>query len=189
MEDSPTSNSHPDSSECQMITEIEAENLIGKVQENLLVTEKVLDTNVKGATDIHGTKMLFPMEPLKIIGGMVSGKSKNLDFQNLQAKECYTVIQEAFRKRKKTEDTITMAEECRAKKMSMMPSKAETSKMYLILPSHAERHKDAIYKIISNKKVKLCNNSFYKNISSNVEFQVAFTNSKNVKKLIVRAKI
>ena len=62
--------------------EIEAENLIRKVQENLLVTEKVLGTNEKGATDIRGTKMLFPMEPIKIIGGMISGKSNPQIFKN-----------------------------------------------------------------------------------------------------------
>ena len=56
MEDSHTSHSHPDSSKCQMITEVEAENLIGKVQENILVTEMVLGTNKMGATDIRGQK-------------------------------------------------------------------------------------------------------------------------------------
>ena len=33
----------------------------------------------------------------------------------------------------------------------------------------------------SKEKVKLCNNSLYKNIFNDVEFRAAFTNSKNVK--------
>ena len=45
---------------------------------------KVLDTNIKGATDICGTKMLFLMEPLKIIGGMLSEKSKISDDNQLE---------------------------------------------------------------------------------------------------------
>ena len=45
---------------------------------------KVLSTNKMRATDIHGTQMLFPMEPLKIIGGLTTVKSKTSDFQNLQ---------------------------------------------------------------------------------------------------------
>ena len=56
----------------------------------------------KGKTnkDISRTKGLFPMDPLKIIGGTISGisgKSTFKDFRSLQSKEYYNVVQEESR--------------------------------------------------------------------------------------------
>ena len=65
----------------------------------------------------------------------------------------------------------------------------ESSSIYLILPSYAEKHKSNINKIIAKEKQKLCSNMFYNSIFSNVNFNIAFTNDRNVKNLIVRTKL
>ena len=66
---------------------------------------------------------------------------------------------------------------------------AESSKnptMYLIMPGYATVHKKEIKNILQNEKAKLCSN---KTFSKVVDFNIAFSNSKNLKKLIVRTKI
>ena len=63
------------------------------------------------------------------------------------------------------------------------------SSMYLVLPSYAEPHKIAIKKILDAEKAKLCTNSQLKKCFDNIEFKIAFANSKNIKQLIVRTKI
>ena len=65
----------------------------------------------------------------------------------------------------------------------------ETSSVYLILPSYAEKHKAEIKMIIAHKKTQLCCNKFYYDIFNNVEFNIAFANSRNIKKMIVRTKL
>ena len=97
--------SHDSPSECQMITATKAESLICKdhksrlVNESRLVKEKNLVTNDKEATDISGTKILFPREPRKIIG-------------------------QSIKKRKAAQPT-SMAEKSRTKKMSTVPATLE----------------------------------------------------------------
>ena len=61
--------------------------------------------------------------------------------------------------------------------------------LYLVLPSYAEPQKKAIKKIIADEKAKLCSNSLFKNIFTSIDFQIAFSNSKNIKQIIVRTKI
>ena len=63
------------------------------------------------------------------------------------------------------------------------------SVMYLVLPSYAEPHKNTIKKILDAEKAKLCMNSQIKKCFDAIEFKIAFTNSKNIKQLIVRTKI
>ena len=65
----------------------------------------------------------------------------------------------------------------------------ESSSIYLILPSYAERHKAKIKEIISQEKAKLCCNKYYNNIFSNVEFNIAYSNSGNLKNILVRTKL
>ena len=79
-----------------------------------------------------------------------------------------------------------MEKVCRRRKIKIS---AEPSNMYLILPSYAEQHKAEIKMIIANEKAKLCRNAFSKNIFFNVEFKIAFANSRNIKKMIVSSKI
>ena len=63
------------------------------------------------------------------------------------------------------------------------------SNMYLVLPSYTEPHKKAIKKLIAEEKEKLCSNSLFKQLFANIDFKIAFSNSKNIKKLIVRTKV
>ena len=61
---------------------------------NHLEKENFLKTNDKEEADISETKCLFPMEPLKIMGGTKSRKSESADFRKSQSKACYNVVQE-----------------------------------------------------------------------------------------------
>ena len=59
---------------------------------------------------------------------------------------------------------------------------AESSKkstMYLIMPGYAEAHKKESKKILQNKKAKLCSNKTFSKIFEDVDFNIAFSNSKN----------
>ena len=135
-----------------MVLETEVESLPCQAQERLLVEKIRLEKkqislsfpNDSAFTDINGTKDLFPMGPLTITGGTMSGypsESTIQDFCSLLAKEPNFVIQET----RDTPTTITkealgtktpLEEECRRRKLSAMLS-TETNKMYLILSSYA----------------------------------------------------
>ena len=67
--------------------------------------------------------------------------------------------------------------------------KTKNSTLYLIMPSYAEAHKKEIKKILQNEKAKLCSNKTFSKVFEDVDFNIAFSNSKNLKKLIVRTKI
>ena len=63
---------------------------------SFLVEGNIPNSSGKAITDISGTANLFTMEPLKIIGGAISGlsrKSTVKDFQFLHSKEHYNVAQ------------------------------------------------------------------------------------------------
>ena len=51
------------------------------------------------------------------------------------------------------------------------------------------RKSKAINKLIADEKAKLCSNSLFKQVFANIDFRIAFANSKNIKKLIVRTKV
>ena len=57
------------------------------------------------------------------------------------------------------------------------PSKP--SNMYLVLPSYTEPQKNTIKKLIADEKAKLCSNSLFKHVFANIDFRIAFANSKN----------
>ena len=61
--------------------------------------------------------------------------------------------------------------------------------VYLILPSYAEKHSKEIKQIIATEKHKLRSNNFYSEIFSNVDINIAYSNRRNIKKLIVRTKL
>ena len=63
------------------------------------------------------------------------------------------------------------------------------SDVFLILPSYAEKNSSEIKQIIANEKLKLCKSNFYNEIFRNVNIKIAYSNSKNIKKLIVRTKL
>ena len=149
--------------------------------------------------DFHGTKTLSPAGPLTICGGTISGcpsYSYVQESDSLFSTEITIVNQESKTTSRQTAATATaektMGKEVRkvktATKRSDVPNN-ELSSVYLILPSYAEKHKAEIKQIIANKKTKLCCNKFYFDIFNNVEFNIAYTNSRNIKKMIVRTKL
>ena len=69
--------------------------------------------------------------------------------------------------------------------------KAETQQknIYLVVPSYAEPHKKEIRNILQKEKAKLCSNKTFLKVFENIDFNIAFSNSKNIKKLTVRTKL
>ena len=68
-------------------------------------------------------------------------------------------------------------------------SKRKQQYFFFILPSYAEKYKSTISTIIAKEKEKLCSNSYYNSIFSNVKFNIAYTNDRNIKNMIVRTKL
>ena len=62
----------------------------------------------------------------------------------------------------------------------------EPSDVYLI--PHVEPYKQEIKNIVKAEKAKLCSNNLFKTCFENVDFKIAFSNSKNIKQLVVRTK-
>ena len=58
----------------------------------------------------------------------------------------------------------------------------DSTMLYLIMPSYAEPHKQEIKHIIQKEKLKLCSNKTFKNVFENVDFNLAFANSKILNK-------
>ena len=54
----------------------------------------------------------------------------------------------------------------------------KNSTLYLIMPSYAETHKKEIKKILQNEKAKLCGNKTFEKVFEDVDFNIAFSNSK-----------
>ena len=73
------------------------------------------------------------------------------------------------------------------------PINADTSLdpsiLYLIMPSYAEPYKQEIKHIIKSEKERLRYNKTFKNVFENVDFSLAFANSKNIKQMVVRTKL
>ena len=65
----------------------------------------------------------------------------------------------------------------------------DSTTMYLVLPSYAEPFKKEIKQILLNEKNTLCSTKTYQKVFENIEFNIAFSNSKNIKYLIVRTKV
>ena len=61
--------------------------------------------------------------------------------------------------------------------------------IFLVLPSYAEPFSQKIRQIILAEKQKLCKHKKYNAIFSNIKIRLAYTNNKNIKKLVVRTKI
>ena len=75
------------------------------------------------------------------------------------------------------------------KKQTKRSIKQKATGMYLILPSYPEKHQAEVNKIIAREKSKLCSNSHFRTIFENVNFKIAFSNSRNMKKMLVRTKL
>ena len=150
--------------------------------------------------DIDGNKTLFPMEPNRGLGGTISGLYYNL--QELQCKPCNIEIPDIL-----TQEKVQIPSEAAATSIptlqTPLPEEARMSdgtnkrwndpeapsNMYLVLPSYTEPQKAAITKIIAEEKQKLCSIKPFKQLFANTDFKIAFSNSNNIKKLIVRTKV
>ena len=181
-----------------MVLEKEAESL--KISRSRLAGKNPYHND--SILDIDGNKTLFPMEPNRGLGGTIS--SLNYNHQELQCKpfnieipEIPDVItQEAVRKSAAAATTTTQQKTAVLQEARISDGNSKRwndpikpSNMYLVLPSYTEPQSEAIKKIIADEKTKLCSNSLFKQLFANIDFKIAFANSKNIKKLIVRTKM
>ena len=89
-----------------------------------------------------------------------------------------------------TETTLKMGQKTLLKRSAVpFNDNNESRNVFLILPSYAEKHSKEIKQIIASEKCKLCSNKYYNDIFSNVDINIAYSNSTNIKKLIVRTKL
>ena len=65
----------------------------------------------------------------------------------------------------------------------------ETRTIYLVMPSYAEQYKQQIAVILEKEKKNLCRSKTFDKVFTNITSKIAFANSKNVKKMIVRTKL
>ena len=61
--------------------------------------------------------------------------------------------------------------------------------LYLAMPSYAEPFKREIKQILLKEKKILCSSKTYQTVFENIDFNIAFSNSKNIKQMIVRTKV
>ena len=191
----------------QMVLEKEAEDL--KTSRNLLADKVPYQTDfLQDNQDIRKGLNLILMEPNRGIGGMISGQNNNLSdlICNPPSINYHIAInQEAVWE---TEATPSLRQHQQQQQMGPLQQKEtrmeclknvgsgstlKTAKkpvnMYLILPSYAEPQKQMIKQLFAKEKAKLCSDSFFSKVFEDVNFTLAFANSKNVKQLIVRTKI
>ena len=190
-------------SACQIVLEKEAESL--RKTRSLLADTAPYQ---KDKHDIEGMMNIFPMEPHRPNGGTISGHHNNQENAQHLLPLNTSVIQESiwdtsstiFQKATATsavsaiptfksvagEETL---EVCGRKIKMNEVDKLTSSVMYLVLPSFAEPYKHTIKKILEAEKAKIRMNSQFKKCFDAIEFKIAFTNSKNIKQLIVRTKI
>ena len=77
----------------------------------------------------------------------------------------------------------------RGKDLHAAAESQNSTTIYLAMPSYAEPHKKEIKKILQKETAKQCSNKTFLKVFENVDFNIAFSNSKNIKKLIVRTKL
>ena len=193
-------------SACQTLLEKEAESL--KVMRSRWADEFLYPTDkaTKRRSNPHS-------EPLNTKRGKPSGHNNpevlsittlhhanedylNVVTQGIPWEKLYPQLQQVDATTAAAPSTKTMAREKeveengRGRKLNKEAAESrKSSTLYLIMPSYAEAHKKEIKKILQNEKAKLCSNKTFAKVFEDVDFNIAFSNSKNLKKLIVRTKI
>ena len=81
----------------------------------------------------------------------------------------------------------TVEENGRGRRLNAAESQNQT--MYLVKPSYAEPHKKEIKEIRHQEKATLCSDKTFQKVFENVDFNIAFSNSKNIKKIIIKTKL
>jgi len=191
-----------------LLSEVEQEEVVPETEaENLVVrdSERILKESgyprlcfTPGSKEMHtenrlGPNLLVPQDPLTLGGGTISTDPSNIFVRNSSLTSLngtYFPIQESRR---------TAAAAAAAIPIQKMGTKVgaeapqikddNNEEIFLILPSYAEPHSRKIQQIIYAEKQKLCKHKQYKAIFSSVKIRLAFTNNKNIKKLVVRTKI
>ena len=146
--------------ESQVVLETEAEGLMARDLEGILEQESP-GTRTKIAPvfppDLPGTKSLFPAGPPIRLGGTLSGYPY-LNVQengSLYSKDIIHVNQGSKISAAAQKQKMVQEVPLNAKKRSAV-SADESSSIFLILPSYAEKHKVRIRQILSQEKEKLC---------------------------------
>ena len=65
----------------------------------------------------------------------------------------------------------------------------EPRTIYWVMPSYAEPFKNQIMQILAKEKINLCKSKTFEKVFVNINFKLAFANSKNIKQMIVRTKV
>ena len=184
-------------SACQTLLEKEAENL--KVMrsrwadESLSPTDKAIkrsnphleplqiqrgkksrhnNPRVLSITNLHHTKR----DSLNVVTQGISQEKFYPQFQQIDA----TTAAAPSTKTKAREKEVE--ENGRGRKMNKEAAESrKSSTIYLIMPSYAEAHQTEIKKILQNGKAKLCSNETFSKVFENIDFNIPFSNSKNLK--------
>ena len=144
-----------------------------------------------------GTDSLVPQDPLILGGGTISTDPSNLFVRNsslTSLKGTSFPIQESRRTAAAATPTPTiqkMGTEMGTKVGTEAPQikDKDNEEIFLVLPSYAEPYSRKIQRIILAEKQKLCKHKQCNAIFSSIKIRLAFTNNKNIKKLVFRTKI
>ena len=192
-------------SACQTLLEKEAESL--KVMRSRWADESLYLTD-------KATKRCNPhLEPLNTKRGKISSHNDpevlSITNPHLAKEDSFNVVTQGISREKfhpqlqqinattaAATSTKEMAREKeveengRGRKLNKEAAESrKNSTLYLIMPSYTEAHKKEIKQILQNEKAKLCSNKTFTKVFDDIDFNIAFSNSKNIKKLIVRTKI
>jgi hypothetical protein len=184
----------------QVVTETEAESLVVQDSERILRENGIprLCFN-PGSKKVHrksrrGTDSLVPQDPLILGGGTISTGPSNFFVRNsslTSSKEFSFPIQES-RKTAAAAATATTQQKMGNEVGTKVPPLDEikdNEDVFLVLPSYAEPFSQKIRQIIFAEKQKLCKHKRYGAIFSKIKIRLAYTNHKNINKLVVRTKI
>ena len=192
-------------SACQIVREKKAESL--RTKRNRLAD--------LGLSHNDNTKNLFPMEPYRTNSSLKkdmfekhfnqevqlsslqkqSNDSSNVVIQGLPWEKLHPrfFLQESASTKAAEKVTQTMAakvvEEEGQREVMTADEKAETRTIYLVMPSYAEQHKQQMIEILEKEKKNLGRSKTFDKVFTNITFNIAFANSKNIKQMIVRTKL
>ena len=194
-------NSHCPIPESQVVPETEVENLMVRDSERILKESGKPRLNFNPSfTDVVNSESRHGQGPL-ILGGGTTSESPSItfvqDFGHPFSKENTFLNQEpratatATTTTHQTTAALQVGKKTSSLKRSAVPDDdfSTNSDVFLILPSYAEKYSSEIKQIIANEKLKLCRSNFYNEIFRKVDIKIAYSNSKNFKKLILRTKL
>ena len=185
--------------EFQVVAETEVENLVVRDSERILKESGYPRLNFNpGSNEMltenrPETNIPVPLDPLTLGGGTISTDPSNIIVRNsslTSSKGTSFPNQESRRTAAAATPTPTI-QKMGTKVGPKVPQIKDKNneEIFLVLPSYAEPFSRKIRQIILAEKQKLCKHKKYNAIFSNVKIRLAYTNNKNIKKLVVRTKI